>query len=64
MTAARLPKDSDSARVHTHMPGDWLARVTRAAKKMNLTRSHYIAIAANESAKRDLRVHRAAVPES
>lgn len=56
MTAARLPKDSDSSRVHTHMPNDWLGRVTRAAKKANLTRSHYIAIAANERAKSDLAV--------
>ena len=48
--SSRLPKDGTVVRVHIGVPRKWLKTIDAAAKKLNLSRSQFIASAAFELA--------------
>lgn len=53
--SARQPKTADAKRVHIHVPlKPQLKAIDAAAKKLNLSRSHYIVTAAYATAQADL----------
>lgn len=54
VTRRRLAKTGDLVRIHTHMHPSWATSVDRAAKKEGVSRSHFIATAALEKAKKIL----------
>lgn len=52
---ARQPKGIEARRIHIHVPlKPHLKAIDAAAKKLNLSRSHYIVTAANAAAQAEL----------
>ena len=45
-SGSRMPKSDDTVRAHVQMPPDWRRSIDRMAKKLNMSRSSFIAKAA------------------
>jgi uncharacterized protein (DUF1778 family) len=51
---ARLPKSTRTVRAHVQMPRDWRTVIDKAARKLNMSRSNYIATAAIAAARGEM----------
>lgn len=52
--ASRLPKAKNTVRAHVQMPPEWRRVIDRAARKLHVSRSSYIANAAFRVAQGEL----------
>jgi len=48
--AARMPKNKNTVRAHVQMPPAWRTMIDRAARKLNMSRSNFIANASRAAA--------------
>jgi uncharacterized protein (DUF1778 family) len=48
--ASRMPKSDKTTRMHVQMPNDWKASIAKAAKRLNVSISSFVAKAARDAA--------------